>query len=128
MFSCFNKERAEINVYICAIMFQCLLATRPKNPATQIHNTACDKGWGKGSHSTQQVSHAQTTSPTHSIGRDIKNKIMGGVERVDVCLWQGCGCGSSYGPDLPAAQTPARKRTYTKARSLNLCHHSSGKA
>lgn len=49
------------------------------------------------------------------------------MEKVGVSLRQGCGRGSSYGPDLPAAQTPARKRTYTKARSLNLCHHSSGK-
>lgn len=30
--------------------------------------------------------------------------------------------------NLPAAQTPAQKRTYTKARSLNLCHHRSERA
>lgn len=58
----------------------------------------------------------------------MKEKVKGGVEKVGGGLRQGCGWRSSYGPDLPAAQTPARKRTYTKARSLNLCHHSSGKA
>lgn len=41
---------------------------------------------------------------------------------------QDYGYGSSSGPDLPAAQTPARKRTYTKARSLNLSHHTSGES
>lgn len=113
---------------VCVWTFQCLLATRPKNPATQRHNTARHRGGGNvGGHSTQQLPHAHTTSPTQSIGVHIK-KNMGGVERDGVCLWQGCGSGSSYGPDLPAAQTPARKRTYTKARSLNLCHHRSGKA
>lgn len=67
-------------------------------------------------------------APPNLLVDTLKKKIMGGAEKVDVCLGQGCGCGSSYGPDLPAAQTPARKRTYTKARSLNLCHHRSGKA
>lgn len=39
-------------------------------------------------HSTQQVLHAQTTSPTQSSGEHILISA-GGVERVGVCLWQG---------------------------------------
>lgn len=70
----------------------------------------------------------QLAPPSLLVDTFKKKKIMGGVEKVGVCLWQGCGWRSSYSPDLPAAQTPARKRTYTKARSLNLCHHRSGKA
>lgn len=114
---------------VCVWTFQCLLATRPKNPATQRHNTARHRGGGNvGGVTAPNNYHMPIQLAPPSLLVYTLKKNMGGVERVGVCLRQGCGSGSSYGPDLPAAQTPARKRTYTKARSLNLCHHRSGKA
>lgn len=109
-----------------------------RNPETHRHNIACHKGgervgrgWGGGVTAPNKYHMPKRLAPPNLLVETLKKKKkkswVGWRKWVYACD-RVCGCGSSYGPDLPAAQTPARKRTYTKARSLNLCHHRSGKA